>query len=87
MGCTSLPSPGVTPAPCRRPTSAQFLRHDDESPLKATDFGLSIRHWPDEPKLTSRSGRRPSYPACWAGGRAGCAGSTQTHPAPSSLPD
>ncbi|PNG71918.1 Calcium-dependent protein kinase 25, partial [Tetrabaena socialis] len=41
---------------------AQFLRHDDESPLKATDFGLSIRHWPDEPKLTSRSGT-PAYMA------------------------
>ncbi len=43
-----------------RAAPAQFLRHDDESPLKATDFGLSIRHWPDEPKLTSRSGT-PAY--------------------------
>ncbi|KAG2424379.1 hypothetical protein HXX76_014588 [Chlamydomonas incerta] len=45
-----------------KPDNFLFLRHDDESPLKATDFGLSIRHWPDEPKLTSRSGT-PAYMA------------------------
>jgi serine/threonine protein kinase len=39
-----------------KPDNFLFLTNDEESPLKATDFGLSIRHWPDEPKLTSRSG-------------------------------
>lgn len=34
-----------------------FLDASSNSPLKATDFGLSIRHWPDEPKLKSRTGR------------------------------
>lgn len=33
-----------------------------DSPLKATDFGLSIKHWSDEPKLTARSGT-PAYMA------------------------
>ena len=32
------------------------------SPVKATDFGLSIRHRPEEPKLRSRSGT-PAYMA------------------------
>jgi hypothetical protein len=38
------------------PDNFLFLSKDEDSPLKATDFGLSIRHSPDEPKLTSRSG-------------------------------
>ncbi|KAG1656568.1 hypothetical protein FOA52_009056 [Chlamydomonas sp. UWO 241] len=45
-----------------KPDNFLFLSKDPESPLKATDFGLSIRHWPDEPKLTSRSGT-PAYMA------------------------
>ncbi len=45
-----------------KPDNFLFLRNDDESPLKATDFGLSIRHWPEEAKLTSRSGT-PAYMA------------------------
>lgn len=45
-----------------KPDNFLFLTHEDDSPLKATDFGLSIRHWPDEPKLTSRSGT-PAYMA------------------------
>ena len=32
------------------------------SPVKATDFGLSIRHRPDDPPLKSRSGT-PAYMA------------------------
>lgn len=39
-----------------KPDNFLFLSHVEDAPLKATDFGLSIRHWPDEPKLTSRSG-------------------------------
>lgn len=39
-----------------------FLSAAEDSPLKATDFGLSIRHAADEPKLTSRSGT-PAYMA------------------------
>lgn len=41
-----------------------FLFESDASTahLKATDFGLAIRHWPEEPKLTSRSGT-PAYMA------------------------
>jgi calcium-dependent protein kinase len=34
----------------------------EASSVKATDFGLSIRHWPGEPKLRSRSGT-PVYMA------------------------
>jgi len=45
-----------------KPDNFLFLSNDPDSPLKATDFGLSIRHWPDEPKLTSRSGT-PAYMA------------------------
>lgn len=45
-----------------KPDNFLFLTNEDDSPLKATDFGLSIRHWPDEPKLTSRSGT-PAYMA------------------------
>ncbi len=43
-----------------QPDNFLFLTTEEDSPLKATDFGLSIRHWPDEPKLTSRSGT-PAY--------------------------
>ncbi|KIZ04772.1 hypothetical protein MNEG_3189 [Monoraphidium neglectum] len=45
-----------------KPDNFLFLSKDEDSPLKATDFGLSIRHSPDEPKLTSRSGT-PAYMA------------------------
>ena len=45
-----------------KPDNFLFLNKSAESPLKATDFGLSIRHWPDEPNLTSRSGT-PAYMA------------------------
>lgn len=51
----SLPSPGLA-------DNFLFLTKQDDSPLKATDFGLSIRHSADEPKLTSRSGT-PAYMA------------------------
>ncbi len=47
---------------CVQPDNFLFLTNDEDSPLKATDFGLSIRHWPDEAKLTSRSGT-PAYMA------------------------
>lgn len=33
-----------------------FESNSPESPLKATDFGLSIKYSPGEPKLSSRSG-------------------------------
>lgn len=39
-----------------KPDNFLFLTTDPDSPLKATDFGLSIRHASHEPKLTSRSG-------------------------------
>ncbi|KAI8467471.1 MAG: kinase-like domain-containing protein [Monoraphidium minutum] len=45
-----------------KPDNFLFLTKDEDSPLKATDFGLSIRHSSDEPKLTSRSGT-PAYMA------------------------
>lgn len=45
-----------------KPDNFLFLTKEEDSPLKATDFGLSIRHWSDEPKLTSRSGT-PAYMA------------------------
>lgn len=45
-----------------KPDNFLFLTTDEDSPLKATDFGLSIRHSPHEPKLTSRSGT-PAYMA------------------------
>eukprot|EP00879_Flechtneria_rotunda_P019176 GHRR01020134.1.p1 GENE.GHRR01020134.1~~GHRR01020134.1.p1 ORF type:complete len:506 (+),score=170.64 GHRR01020134.1:924-2441(+) len=45
-----------------KPDNFLFLTTDEVSPLKATDFGLSIRHYPHEPKLTSRSGT-PAYMA------------------------
>ncbi|GMH35775.1 hypothetical protein BSKO_03643 [Bryopsis sp. KO-2023] len=39
-----------------------FLDKSPNCALKATDFGLSIRHWQDEPKLRSRTGT-PAYMA------------------------
>eukprot|EP00201_Polytomella_parva_P020986 CAMPEP_0175046448 /NCGR_PEP_ID=MMETSP0052_2-20121109/5039_1 /TAXON_ID=51329 ORGANISM="Polytomella parva, Strain SAG 63-3" /NCGR_SAMPLE_ID=MMETSP0052_2 /ASSEMBLY_ACC=CAM_ASM_000194 /LENGTH=210 /DNA_ID=CAMNT_0016310201 /DNA_START=522 /DNA_END=1154 /DNA_ORIENTATION=+ len=45
-----------------KPDNFLFLDPREGSPLKATDFGLSIRHWPEETKLTSRSGT-PAYMA------------------------
>lgn len=39
-----------------KPDNFLFLTTEPDSPLKATDFGLSIRHASHEPKLTSRSG-------------------------------
>eukprot|EP00878_Enallax_costatus_P036294 GHUV01040722.1.p1 GENE.GHUV01040722.1~~GHUV01040722.1.p1 ORF type:complete len:147 (-),score=23.73 GHUV01040722.1:218-658(-) len=39
-----------------KPDNFLFLTTEEDSPLKATDFGLSIRHYAHEPKLTSRSG-------------------------------
>lgn len=45
-----------------KPDNFLFLTKEENSPLKATDFGLSIRHLPEEPKLTSRSGT-PAYMA------------------------
>jgi serine/threonine protein kinase len=41
-----------------KPDNFLFLTTDPDSPLKATDFGLSIRHASHEPKLTSRSGEQ-----------------------------
>jgi hypothetical protein len=58
------------------PDNFLFLSKSEDSPLKATDFGLSIRHSADEPKLTSRSGT-PAYMApelvmqCYGEGGAG----------------
>jgi calcium-dependent protein kinase len=43
-----------------KPDNFLFETRSPTSPLKATDFGLSIKHWPDEPKLTARSGT-PAY--------------------------
>lgn len=50
---------------CPQPDNFLFETPAYDSPLKATDFGLSIKHWPDEPKLTARSGgcRRGSFAA------------------------
>lgn len=45
-----------------KPDNFLFLSTDEDAPLKATDFGLAIRHAPHEPKLTSRSGT-PAYMA------------------------
>ncbi|MEW5318664.1 MAG: hypothetical protein WDW38_009869 [Sanguina aurantia] len=45
-----------------KPDNFLFLSSKEDAPLKATDFGLSIRHWPYEPKLSSRSGT-PAYMA------------------------
>jgi hypothetical protein len=63
-----LPLPPPAPLP-PSPTLASFLppvvlalRQDMDSPVKATDFGLSIRHRPEDPPLKSRSGT-PAYMA------------------------
>eukprot|EP00873_Tetraselmis_striata_P012822 jgi/Tetstr1/433086/TSEL_022418.t1 len=45
-----------------KPDNFLFLDKALNSPLKATDFGLSIRHWPQEGNLKSRSGT-PAYMA------------------------
>lgn len=45
-----------------KPDNFLFLTKDEDAALKATDFGLSIRHWPYEPKLDSRTGT-PAYMA------------------------
>ncbi|KAG1675746.1 hypothetical protein FOA52_012402 [Chlamydomonas sp. UWO 241] len=45
-----------------KPDNFLFHTRDVDSPLKATDFGLSIRHLKGQPKLTSRSGT-PAYMA------------------------
>lgn len=45
-----------------KPDNFIFVRNDLRSPLKATDFGLSIRHRTGESPLTSRSGT-PAYMA------------------------
>lgn len=47
-----------------KPDNFLFLTAEEDSPLKATDFGLSIRHYAHEPKLTSRSGMLLG-PAAW----------------------
>ncbi|KAL0030347.1 hypothetical protein WJX77_011206 [Trebouxia sp. C0004] len=45
-----------------KPDNFLFLNKEENSPIRATDFGLSIRHWPDEGQLKSRSGT-PVYMA------------------------
>jgi calcium-dependent protein kinase len=45
-----------------KPDNFIFVRNNFRSPLKATDFGLSIRHRNGESPLTSRSGT-PAYMA------------------------
>ncbi|KAL3141930.1 hypothetical protein ABBQ32_004581 [Trebouxia sp. C0010 RCD-2024] len=45
-----------------KPDNFLFLTKDENSAIRATDFGLSIRHWPDEGQLKSRSGT-PVYMA------------------------
>ncbi|KAK9813845.1 hypothetical protein WJX73_001529 [Symbiochloris irregularis] len=45
-----------------KPDNFLFLTKEPDSPIRATDFGLSIRHWPDAGKLKSRSGT-PVYMA------------------------
>ncbi|KAK9836887.1 hypothetical protein WJX74_010460 [Apatococcus lobatus] len=39
-----------------KPDNFLLLTADPTSPIRATDFGLSIRHWPGEEPLKSRSG-------------------------------
>jgi serine/threonine protein kinase len=59
MSCLLLLCPSIVQGIIYRdvkPDNFLFLSGDEDSPLKATDFGLSIRHYPHEPKLTSRSG-------------------------------
>ncbi|KAK9826177.1 hypothetical protein WJX81_003662 [Elliptochloris bilobata] len=45
-----------------KPDNFLFLTTAPDSPVRATDFGLSIRHWPEDGKLKSRSGT-PVYMA------------------------
>eukprot|EP00798_Chlamydomonas_sp_ICE-L_P021458 gene21458-28430_t len=45
-----------------KPDNFLFLSNDVDSPLKATDFGLAVPHFPGEPPLSSRSGT-PAYMA------------------------
>lgn len=45
-----------------KPDNFLFVRDEVTSPIKATDFGLSIRHSSGEAPLTSRSGT-PAYMA------------------------
>lgn len=45
-----------------KPDNFLFVRDEASSPIKATDFGLSIRHSSGEAPLTSRSGT-PAYMA------------------------
>jgi calcium-dependent protein kinase len=45
-----------------KPDNFLFLSKSEDSPLKATDFGLAVRWTPDDPPLTSRSGT-PAYMA------------------------
>lgn len=56
-------------------TALFSLLQGPDSPVKATDFGLSIRHRPEDPPLKSRSGT-PAYmvspPAAPAGWRRRC---------------
>ncbi|KAK9823598.1 hypothetical protein WJX72_004124 [[Myrmecia] bisecta] len=45
-----------------KPDNFLFLTTEPDSPVRATDFGLSIRHWPGDGRLKSRSGT-PVYMA------------------------
>lgn len=45
-----------------KPDNFMFLHNGPDSAVKATDFGLSIRHRPEDPPLKSRSGT-PAYMA------------------------
>eukprot|EP00884_Botryococcus_braunii_P020658 jgi/Botrbrau1/7276/Bobra.0318s0014.1 len=45
-----------------KPDNFLFLTNEPDSPIRATDFGLSIRLWQEEGKLKSRSGT-PVYMA------------------------
>ncbi len=59
----SARAPVLSCLPAAQPDNFLFVTNDPDSQLKAIDFGLSIRHWPSEPKLTSRSGApRPCAP-------------------------
>jgi serine/threonine protein kinase len=53
-----------------KPDNFLFLTPEEDSPLKATDFGLSIRHYSHEPKLTSRSGGKQVAAKHWILGSA-----------------
>lgn len=56
------PLPASTHLPAALPASPAACPQDFDSPVKATDFGLSIRHRPEDPPLKSRSGT-PAYMA------------------------